>query len=62
MSGAALKIFSVEGNTQRLDGGAMFGNCPKAVWQKWAPPDAENRITLACRSLLVREGRRNVLC
>ena len=57
-----MKIYSVEGNTQRLDGGAMFGNCPKAVWQKWASPDDRNRITLACRSLLVREDRRNVLC
>jgi glyoxylase-like metal-dependent hydrolase (beta-lactamase superfamily II) len=57
-----VKIHSVEGNTQRLDGGAMFGNCPKAVWQKWATPDEKNRITLACRSLLVRERTRNVLC
>jgi glyoxylase-like metal-dependent hydrolase (beta-lactamase superfamily II) len=57
-----MKIFSVAGNTQRLDGGAMFGNCPKVVWQKWATPDEQNRVTLACRSLLVREGRRNVLC
>ena len=57
-----MKIFSVAGNTQKLDGGAMFGNCPKAVWQKWATPDEKNRITLACRALLVREDRRNVLC
>ena len=57
-----MKIFSVEGNTQKLDGGAMFGNCPKAVWEKWAQPDEKNRIALACRSLLVREGKRNVLC
>ena len=57
-----MKIFSVAGNTQRLDGGAMFGNCPKAVWQKWASPDDKNRIALACRSLLVRDERRNVLC
>ena len=57
-----MKLFSVEGNTQKLDGGAMFGNCPKAVWQKWATPDEQNRITLACRSLLVREAGRNVLC
>jgi glyoxylase-like metal-dependent hydrolase (beta-lactamase superfamily II) len=56
-----MKIFPVEGNTQRLDGGAMFGNCPKAVWQKWATPDEKNRITLACRALLVREAHRNVL-
>ena len=57
-----MKIFSVEGNTQKLDGGAMFGNCPKAVWQKWAIPDEKNRIALACRALLVREAHRNVLC
>ena len=57
-----MKIFSVEGNTQRLDGGAMFGNCPKALWEKWAKPDEQNRITLACRALLVREESRNVLC
>jgi glyoxylase-like metal-dependent hydrolase (beta-lactamase superfamily II) len=50
-----MQVFSVEGNTQRLDGGAMFGNCPRAVWAGWAPPDDHNRIRLACRSLLVRE-------
>ena len=50
-----MQIFSVEGNTQRLDGGAMFGNCPRAVWAAWAPPDDHNRIRLACRSMLVRE-------
>ncbi len=58
----SMKILSVEGNTQRLDGGAMFGNCPKAVWEKWTTPDEKNRIMLACRALLVREDRRNVLC
>src|SRR5689334_13434065 len=57
-----MRIFSVEGNTQRLDGGAMFGNCPKAVWEKWMRPDERNRVTLACRSMLVREPHRNVLC
>jgi len=33
----------------------MFGNCPRPVWEKWAPPDERHRITLACRCLLVRE-------
>jgi len=50
-----MQLLSIEGNTQRLDGGAMFGNCPRPVWEKWAPPDERNRITLACRALLVRE-------
>jgi glyoxylase-like metal-dependent hydrolase (beta-lactamase superfamily II) len=52
---------SLEGNTQRLDGGAMFGNAPRALWTRWVSPDERNRIPLACRCLLVREGERNVL-
>ena len=54
---------SLEGNRQKLDGGAMFGNAPRALWTRWATPDAENRIDLACRALLVREpDGRHVLC
>lgn len=41
----------------------MFGNAPRALWQRWAPPDEHNRIILACRAMLVEEdaGRR-ILC
>ena len=49
-----LRVSSILGNSQRLDGGAMFGNAPRALWQRWTPPDAENRIELACRALLAR--------
>jgi glyoxylase-like metal-dependent hydrolase (beta-lactamase superfamily II) len=54
-------LTSVQGNSQRLDGGAMFGNAPRAVWEKWIAPDAQNRIPLACRCLLVRDGDRHIL-
>ena len=54
-------LTSVLGNGQRLDGGAMFGNAPKAMWEKWIPPDGQNRIPLACRCLLVRDGGRTIL-
>jgi glyoxylase-like metal-dependent hydrolase (beta-lactamase superfamily II) len=47
-----MKLWSILGNSQRLDGGAMFGNAPKAVWQKWIPADENNAIPLACRCLL----------
>jgi glyoxylase-like metal-dependent hydrolase (beta-lactamase superfamily II) len=47
-----MKLWSLLGNSQRLDGGAMFGNVPKGMWQKWIVPDADNRIPLACRALL----------
>jgi len=47
-----MKLWSIRGNSQRLDGGAMFGNAPRALWEKWAAPDELNRIELACRALL----------
>ena len=49
-----MKLWSIQGNSQKLDGGAMFGNAPKAMWQQWAAPDDGNRIELACRALLAR--------
>jgi glyoxylase-like metal-dependent hydrolase (beta-lactamase superfamily II) len=38
----------------RLDGGAMFGTVPRAIWSKLAPSDGDNRILLAARSLVIR--------
>lgn len=55
------QLWSVAGNTQKLDGGAMFGNAPKALWNRWAKADEQNRIDLACRCLLVRDGGRTIL-
>jgi glyoxylase-like metal-dependent hydrolase (beta-lactamase superfamily II) len=49
------RLTSIAGNTQRLDGGAMFGNAPRAVWERWIAPDERNRIPLACRAMLVEE-------
>jgi glyoxylase-like metal-dependent hydrolase (beta-lactamase superfamily II) len=61
------KLYSLLGNSQKLDGGSMFGNAPKAMWQKWVEVDDLNRIDLACRALLIQESQagsdkvRNVL-
>lgn len=57
-----MKLHSILGNSQKLDGGAMFGNAPRALWERWAKPDDLNRIDLSCRALLVeRMDGRNVL-
>jgi glyoxylase-like metal-dependent hydrolase (beta-lactamase superfamily II) len=45
----------------RLDGGAMFGAVPRAIWAKGAAPDEENRILLATRSLIVEDGDRKMI-
>lgn len=54
-------LTTLTGNSQKLDGGAMFGNAPKALWQRWMPADEQNRIDLGCRALLVQEDERNIL-
>jgi len=56
-----MKFSSVLGNGQRLDGGAMFGNAPKALWSRWIEADETNRIPLACRALLLEAGEHKVL-
>ncbi len=55
-----LRFLAIEGNRQRLDGGAMYGNAPRPLWEGWSPPDARNRIDLACRALYIEleDGRR----
>jgi glyoxylase-like metal-dependent hydrolase (beta-lactamase superfamily II) len=51
-----IKISSLLGNNQHLDGGAMFGHVPKALWSQWLPVDDNNCVTLACRALLLETG------
>ena len=48
-----LTCHALEAGTQHLDGGAMFGVVPKALWARRAPPDDRNRIPLALRCLLI---------
>jgi len=45
----------------RLDGGAMFGIVPKVAWEKVAPADEKNRITLSLTNLLIRAHGNNIL-
>lgn len=57
-----MKLRAIDGNTQKLDGGAMYGNAPRPMWETWSPPDEKNRITLACRALLLTtDDGRNIL-
>jgi glyoxylase-like metal-dependent hydrolase (beta-lactamase superfamily II) len=55
-------ITSIEGNRQLLDGGSMFGNAPRPVWEKWIAPDEIGRIPLACRCLLIELNGKKILC
>src|SRR5437868_5541722 len=45
----------------RLDGGAMFGVVPRALWARVAVPDALNRVRLNANCLFVEAGRERIL-
>ena len=46
-------LYSIETGNFKLDGGAMFGVVPKAIWEKTNPADDLNMIDMAARSLLI---------
>lgn len=54
-------LASIETGRFGLDGGAMFGIVPKPLWSKRIEPDAENRIPLHMRSLLLEGKERLIL-
>ena len=48
------QLSSISGGSFKLDGGAMFSVVPKPLWERYAPPDEQNRIASATRAVLVR--------
>src|SRR5438445_5657466 len=56
-----LRCHALEGGSQALDGGAMFGVVPKPLWERRITPDERNRIRLALRCLLVEHDAGLVL-
>lgn len=45
----------------KLDGGAMFGVVPKAIWQRTNPADERNLCSWSMRCLLISQGNRLML-
>ncbi len=56
-----MKIQLLSDGTFKLDGGAMHGVVPHALWEKQNPTDEKNRILLGLNCLLVDTGREKVL-
>ena len=54
-------LYSIETGNFKLDGGAMFGVVPKAIWDKTNPSDDLNMIDMAARSLLIETETKLVL-
>ena len=56
-----MTLYPIETGNFKLDGGAMFGVVPKALWTRTNPADSNNMIDIAARSLLVQDGNRLIL-
>jgi glyoxylase-like metal-dependent hydrolase (beta-lactamase superfamily II) len=55
------RVEVVSGGEFRLDGGAMFGVVPRALWRRAAEPDEENRVRLGSNCLYVEGAGERVL-
>ena len=56
-----MELHSIACGNFKLDGGAMFGVVPKALWERTNPADSKNRIEMCSRSLLIEDGNRLIL-
>ena len=56
-----MNLFTIDTGFFKLDGGAMFGVVPKAIWNKTNPADENNLCTWAMRCLLIEDGDRLIL-
>jgi glyoxylase-like metal-dependent hydrolase (beta-lactamase superfamily II) len=51
----------LDGGSFRVDGGAMFGVVPRALWEKKVTPDEANRVPLVMSPLLILAGKHKIL-
>ena len=56
-----MNCHSIDTGYFKLDGGAMFGVVPQAIWKKTNPPDENNLCQWAMRCLLIEEGKKLIL-
>lgn len=56
-----MKLYTINTEMFKLDGGAMFGVVPKSIWNKLNPSDDNNMCSWAMRCLLIVDGNRLIL-
>ena len=61
MSAKAPSIHLLSDGTLKYDGGSIFGQIPKFLWEQHMKPDRWNRVSLGLNCLLIRTANGNVL-
>ncbi len=57
----SLTLTWLNGGVTNLDGGAMFGVVPKALWSKKYPVDARNLVELRSDPIFLQKNGKNIL-
>jgi glyoxylase-like metal-dependent hydrolase (beta-lactamase superfamily II) len=57
----SIELHILNDGAYRLDGGAMFGVVPKPMWERVAPADERNRISMTMNALLIRAAAQRIL-
>ena len=55
------ELIPLSDGTVWWDGGGSFGLVPKVRWEKLLPPDAQNRVPMSLRCLLVRTPQATIV-
>lgn len=56
-----MKLHVIDTGLFKLDGGAMYGVVPKALWSRHKTADEQNRVTWAMRCLLIEKDDKRIL-
>ena len=61
MQADSIQVRVISDGTFLLDGGSVFGQVPRVIWEKEAKPDRKNRVRLGLNALLVQTPEHNIL-
>ncbi len=56
-----IQVRVISDGSYLLDGGLVYGQIPKVVWEKDSKPDRQNRVRLGLNCLLIQTPDRNIL-
>ncbi|MDP6064959.1 MAG: MBL fold metallo-hydrolase, partial [SAR202 cluster bacterium] len=51
----------VSDGTYMLDGGTLFGQVPKTLWEQQIKPDRKNRVRMGMNCMLIQTPTINIL-
>ncbi|MBI4219311.1 MAG: MBL fold metallo-hydrolase [Chloroflexi bacterium] len=61
MKSDAIAVHVLSDGSYLMDGGSVFGQVPRTIWEQQAKPDRRNRVRLGLNCVLVQTPQHNIL-